>query len=383
MIKKLTAMLWILFFSINLHGGQSVSYTFMIADLKYNNEEGIKICELQSGMFSAFRGYDWLVGEPGLVPKKVVEMLTQFSHSLWVNPNAVQETAIRKELSNQKVNLCKNLRELYRNKKFIEEADNPVEDPDDLKSYHVLLITNQTFFKNQLDSFQQDFPNVLILDLPLFAFWRDKYKMSNLFKDHPALEQVKPKWLLFERTISSHEIETSQTQFSSEYVAIKPLSALKGQGVILVERIRLPEILKMIFRSPAKLSSYKDEAYKYWSNAKDKSLIVEEFHFSDPLSVPHLGGKEYDPTLRIAFMLWHEHGEIKMDFIEQHWKLPLKALSEGGTFNEKHKSCAQTPYYALTDYNQEQLIKQQLREIMPLIYARMLETLSSQPDDQR
>ena len=71
-------------------------------------------------------------------------------------------------------------------------------------------------------------------------------------------------------------------------------------------------------------------------------------------------------------MLWHEHGEIQMDFVELHWKLPHTALSEKGSFKEKHKSYDYIPYFAAVDPDREEVIKKQLRETMPLIYARIL-----------
>lgn len=61
-----------------------------------------------------------------------------------------------------------------------------------------------------------------------------------------------------------------------------------------------------------------------------------------------------------------------MDFVELHWKLPKKSLSEEGSFSEKHKSCGKIPYFALVEPEKEEAIKHQLKETMPLLYAKML-----------
>ncbi|ADI37413.1 hypothetical protein [Waddlia chondrophila] len=373
MMKNLLPLLLIFAVSFNLEGASPpASFTFMIADLKHNDEEGIKICELQAGSLSAFRGYDWLTGEPGAVSKKVMKMLNQFGHSLWVLSGSISDPSIQKEMKTQKVNVTKNLSELYKNKTFIQQANLPVKDPYDLSSYPVLLIASPKRFQNNLESFQEQFPNVLILDLPSYPYWKNKYEMSLLLRETPELEQIKPHWELFSRAMTSEEIQSSHTHFSSEYVVIKPLNAFLGNGVILLERTKLPEILQLIWKSPKKLPDSSDKGYSYWKKARDKHLIVEEFHLSDPVAVSHLKGKEYDPTLRVVFMLWHEHGEIQMDFVELHWKLPKKSLSEKGSFSEKHKSYGQIPHFALVEPEREEAIKHQLRETMPLLYAKML-----------
>ncbi len=373
MIKILNLLLIIFSIHCRLNSEPpSVSFTFLIADLKHSEEEGIKICELQSGVFSAFRGYDWLVNEPGAVPKKVISMLQQFGQFVWVSPGVVQELAILNEMKNHEINFAPKIQELYQEKSFLTEAALPVEDPYDLASYPVLLIANRNYFKGKLESFNHDFPNVVVFDQALFPYFRDKNKMSQLFSGDPLLERIRPRWRLCERKMTIDEINQTPGYFSSEYVVIKPLHALLGRGIIFVERNKLPEILEFICHKPKKLSNHKDKGYQYWSNAKDTELIIEEFHYSDPVAVPHLGNKEYDPTLRIAFMVWHEHGEIHMDFIEEHWKLPYKALSEKGTFKDKHKSYEHIPYFELVEPERKAAIQQQLRETIPLIYAKML-----------
>ena len=125
-----------------------VGFTFMIADLKHNEKEGIKICELQSGSFSAFIGYDWLANKPGLVSKKVIQMLSQFNHKLFVDPFSIEDTAIRREMKKQGIPLIHKYSDLIKDKTFLELAKKEVGNPYDLKSYRVLLVTKPSFFQN-------------------------------------------------------------------------------------------------------------------------------------------------------------------------------------------------------------------------------------------
>lgn len=364
-----------------------VGFTFMIADLKHNEEEGIKICELQSGTFSAFRGYDWLAGEPGLVPKRVIQMLSQFNHKLFVDPYTIEESAIRQEMKNEHIPMIRKYTDLIKSKSFLELAELPVENPYDLSSYHVLLIAKKSYFKKQLESFREKFPNVLILDVDCFPWWRNKHKMTTLFQDSPELEALKPKWKLVEKTMSQAELAKSSQWFEADYVVIKPLSSLLGKGVIVLKRSELPKILTLICKEKSKLKDHQDKTYHYWATHQSNELIIEEFHYSDPVYVEHLDNKPYDGTLRIAFMLWLHKGEIHMDFVEAHWKLPYKSLIEEGTFMQLHKSYDHVPHFACIDQERLENIQDTLRKTMPMIYLKMLEgiqeSLSATPDERR
>lgn len=63
--------------------GERADIIFLAADLKYNPEEGIKICEIQSGSSSAFNGFDYVIGEEGLFAKTFCQILGQYQTNLW------------------------------------------------------------------------------------------------------------------------------------------------------------------------------------------------------------------------------------------------------------------------------------------------------------
>lgn len=350
-----------------------VGFTFMIADLKHNEEEGIKICELQSGTFSAFRGYDWLQNEPGCVPRRVIKMLSQFDQQLIVHPKSFEERAIRQEMDQQGIEHANSYSDLLKHSAFLENVHRPVEDPDSLSSYPILLVAKPSFFRKQLNTFKEEYPNVLILDVDCFPYWRNKYKMTKLFQNDPELEAIKPRWKLINKEFSQSELNRSNKWFNSDYVVIKPLHSLLGKGVIVLKSSELPKTLTLICKNKKKLKKHSNPAYQYWATHSFNELIIEEFHYSDPVVVKHLDHKPYDGTLRIAFMLWLEHGEIQMEFVESHWKLPYKAINEKGSFMEKHKSYDYVPHFATIDPERLEEIEATLRRTIPKIYLKMLE----------
>lgn len=377
---KLAYLSLFLFIHLCLEGAlPPVAFTFMIADLKHNEEEGIKICELQSGTFSAFRGYDWLQNEPGCAPRRVIQMLSQFNQHLIVHPYTIEERAIRKEMKKQGINFVSNYSALFKNQFFRKNANRPVEDPHNLSSYPILLIANKLFFGKNLEVFKKTYPNVLILDVDCFPYWRNKYKMTTLFQGDPELEKIKPYWKLVNKEISLSNLEQANEWFHSEYVVIKPLNSLLGKGIIILKRDDLPKILTLICKHKNQLKNHDHPAYRYWATHKHKELMIEEFHHSDPVVVEHLNHQPYDGTLRISFMLWLEHGEIHMEFVESHWKVPYKAINEEGTLMEKHKSYDYVPHFAQIEPERQQKIEETLRETIPKIYMKMLEKSAAVP----
>jgi len=375
MIKILSLLLIIFSIHCRLNSEPPpVSCAFMIADLKHNEEEGIKICELQSGAFSSFTGYDWLSKNPGAVPRSFVSILNQFNHSIWVLERSLTEKAIKKELILQKIPILPDINAITSDPEFIESSCRPVDDPNDLESYHTLLIANPYLFGGTVEEFHSMYPHVIVIDQVCYPYWYDKLKMTEMLSEDPLLEEIQPKWKVFERTMSNKGIEESLLYFSTDHVVIKPRHAQKGNGIIIVEREKLPDVLDLICHHRQALCSHSEKEYRYWGTHLEKQMIVEEFHYSDPVTAPHLGNKEYDPTLRIAFMIWHEHGKTWLDFVELHWKLPTKSLSEQGSFKEKHKSNESKPYYAFVEPERGEAIKQQLRESIPLLYEKMMRT---------
>lgn len=371
---KTTLIFLFLFINFCIEGTlPPAAFSFLVVDLKYSEERGISFCELQPLTYSAFRGYDFLHQSPGLVAKRTCDFFEQFGHTIYVHAHSFSEQTIVDEMVARNFTTISSLGKLHSHPNFIESAEKEVEDPDNLSSYHALVVAKPKFFNRNVKEFKEIYPNVLVLDECFFPCWLNKLKISKLFLDIPEIAHTKPSWKLYTKETSKRENKKSDQAFTTEYVVLKPLSSAKGNGVIILERKDLPKTIEMIRSQSKELKYQQDPAYQYWKYKSQKPFVVEEFHYSDPIEVPHLNNRKFDPTLRAAFVLWYEHGEVFMDFIEMHWKLPQKDLKEEGTFTEKHKSYASKPYYALVHPEKEEVIKQALRETIPLIYLKLLE----------
>ncbi|MDB2613714.1 hypothetical protein N9Y92_00980 [Chlamydiales bacterium] len=56
---------------------------FML-EIKYNEKQGVKICEIQPASLSMFGGFDHVYEKNGLIGKNISTLLSQFGNSFWV-----------------------------------------------------------------------------------------------------------------------------------------------------------------------------------------------------------------------------------------------------------------------------------------------------------
>ena len=88
-----------------------VDVSFLVADLKYNKNDGVKICEIQHGMSSTFYGDRFSHGEPGIVSTKFINYISQYQ--VWCNPYQFSEVQIRKMIEQStKCHCFRQLREI-------------------------------------------------------------------------------------------------------------------------------------------------------------------------------------------------------------------------------------------------------------------------------
>ena len=110
-----------------------------------------------------------------------------------------------------------------------------------------------------------------------------------------------------------------------------------GKGVIITQRENLDEVLFYIITKNGTLAESNDPAYTAWRNDLFDSFIVEEFVASDPLMIPHLENRIYQPTMRVAFLLVYDKNCHHVHFLGGYWKTPLLSMDEEGDFMQKNK----------------------------------------------
>jgi len=349
-----------------------VDISFMIADFKYNRKDGVKICEVQHGTDSTFYGDRFSHGEPGIIAGNFYRVLLRYHTQFWTTRVEITEKQIVNTLSSApEWRMYKKIPFLEKDPDFQKLSNFIVEDPDDIQSYGgivCLKIPHMHFCPYLL----MQYPGILFLDAGTADYWNDKYKMSQLFSRSPNLAQFKPRWNLYPKQYTPDLADKIIQDIPSEKFVIKPRSAYLGNGVIIVSRENLDETLNYILHKKPSLNENPDKSYHYWYSDKHESFLVEEFIASDPIAVSHFDNQIFQPTMRAAFLLIYNQGQITIEFLGFYWLLPLLPLHSDASLIEKHKAHVIAPYFCPVDPETISEVKKQLNVALTLLYREMI-----------
>jgi hypothetical protein len=193
------------------------------------------------------------------------------------------------------------------------------------------------------------------------------------FSHNPGFKELNPRWGLYSKKYSEKLVNSILSDFSCEFLVIKPKSASQGRGVIILHRDQLDETLQYILIKTPTLKNDPDKAYNYWPKDPHRNFIVEEFYSSDPVYAPHISEDSYDGTMRVAVMLTYDQHVMDVEFLYLFWKLPKKSLGDEGSFTDKHKSFSLSEKnYSAVDAQIAENVEQQLKEGLLLIYEKLL-----------
>jgi hypothetical protein len=349
--------------------------TFLIADLKYNEWQGVKLCEIQTASVSTFKGYDFLHGEKGLIARLFYDFLSQYQLPIWYISKDICDPTFKKELAASEWMKAKTLQDILSQENFIMAASAPISNPHNLPDYHGIVYVNARRFKSTAD-FPRQYPGVIFLDASIFPYTQDKYLMNQLLSHPDSPRPLKPQWNLYPKQYSKELVQTILEDITSEWLVIKPRHSTMGQGVIIIHRDDLDGTLESLFcQKSHKFRFNSDSSFRFWTKTKQQNFLVEEFIESDPVRVPHLNNNLYDGTIRVIFSLVYDQEKTHIVFLGGYWKLPKKSISEPGTLTEKHKSFGKEPYFMSVDPSIMEKIEDQLREGLPVIYQQMLQGL--------
>ncbi|NGX57134.1 MAG: hypothetical protein K940chlam3_00017 [Chlamydiae bacterium] len=373
-------ILWVLLLVSTLEGVENelidatlpADITFLIADLKYNQRDGVKICEIQHGTDSTFYGDRFSHGEPGIIPINFYHTLLQYQNEFWTTADSFSEVQICNILkSSPEWHVTKGVNSIKSDSHFMRQSVLPVEDPYNLQSYHGCVCLRGRQIQN-IDKFIEKYPGIIFIDAASNSYWQDKYKMTELFSRNEILASFKPRWNLYEKIYSLDLAKKIISEIQSDQFVIKPRGAYLGNGVIIVNQEDLDETLKYILIKSSQLHIDPDKSYQYWYKDHFDTFIVEEFFSSDPIPVPHFDNQIFQPTMRVAFILAYNNRQIDLHFLGGYWILPYYPVSEAVSLNGKHKAYCKVPYFCQVDPETLLEVEEQLSIALPLLYREML-----------
>ncbi len=365
-----------LFFLSNYLGAESkypADISYMVADLKYSQEYGVKICEIQHGILSTFLGDVFLHGDDGLLCPKIEQVFAVFPMTKWVIPMQVSFPKLLKAF--QKSANWKSkyfFASIANDSEFIQNASALPSDPHSIDSYKGMIYAKPNTIKNY-ETFSSNYPGILVIDAPTHPYWIDKYKMTSLFNKDPKLAAIKPEWGLYSKIYSSLLTAQIVADIPAEAYVIKPRGGFLGNGVIIVPKDALDATLNYILNKDEALKKDKDLSYSYWYHDTFDSFIIEKYYPSDIIQVDELAGKFFEPTMRVAVVMLYNNKKIDIRILGGYWILPHKALDEQGTFNELKKAYCKVPFFTKASDAIVEEVRQQLAPALTILYQAMLE----------
>lgn len=264
-----------------------VDISFLVADIKYSKEYGIKICEIQQGILCNFKGDLHLNGESGIIQFNFFRVLSNFPIKKWA-----VVTRVTSNIDKSKIDEANNwdIKEDY---SFITDeleayagAKKQPKNPTDISSYYGMVYARADNIR-QYQAFQEKYPGIVVMDAASFPYWIDKYKMSELFNRNTILSAIKPEWRLYPKKYTETLAQNIIDDIQSDWFVIKPRGSFLGNGVIIVSQENLNSTLKYILHKSDELKNNSNKAYKHWYKDPFDSFIVEKFYPSDLITMPN------------------------------------------------------------------------------------------------
>lgn len=343
--------------------------SFIIMDLKFNEADGVKICEMQPGRVSVFNGYDYLNHGDGLVAEMFCERLAKYRKNLWFAGRDISDHKFKnKFLQNGWKNIT-DISSLSNDSEFLYAASFPVKDQSNIHNYHGIVYAKFSSLQSQ-KQFKERYPGILVIDSNYFPYFKDKHVMDIFLTSTPKLKKLRPKSQLYEKNDLQNLAKKILQDFESDLLVIKPTNSTQGQGVIILHRESLKEVIDYLFNAENRkvLAKEDDLSYRYWALDRNNVFLVEQFIPSDPVNVPQFDNRQYDGTMRVVLLLVYSQKKFKLDILEGHWKLPKVSLSEEGTLNERHKSYGKMDNFAAVNPEVLEKVTLQLREGLKELY---------------
>lgn len=350
-----------------------VDLTFLIADIKYSQVDGVKVCEVQHGSLSAFKGDLFINKGKPVIPHRLMETLSLYVSNGWATKKSVADFYLKDLFVMDEIwQVYKSSRDIFDHESFQSLAHRQVYDPMSIFDYHGCVYL-KTHSADIINSCREKFPGIIFIDAAAVPLWMNKEKVSEIFLQDSNLQKIKPKWEAYPAVYRADLADRIVADFECDRFVIKPKGEFLGRGVIIVSKEDLDATLRYILRYSSTHKNDSDPVYAFWRSSNQTSFIIEKFYSSDPIRVPHLENQLFQPTIRVAYLFAYTNGNVYAHFLGSYCQLPKKSLEESGTLNEKHKSYCKIPYYSHVAPELEAQIVEELEIPMKLFYQKMLE----------
>lgn len=347
----------------------AVDISLIVVDFKYNDQDGVKICEIQPLRASVLKGYYHTHPEnPFYIKETIGEWLGAFDIAKWAERRRLGDSELKK-LYLENFRLFDFPEEFFAHDPEVLTHQNVLPaDENDMHAYTAMAYTTARSLRS-ISHLRSSYPSVIFLDEAINPLYGDKLAVNNVFEKNEDLISYRPKWGVYKKKYSSQLSKSILKDLDSKRVVIKPRRAAKGYGVIIVNAKELDSTLKFILNKSDELRDHKDKSYSYWYLENNPDFIVEEFISSDPVS---LAGNLYDPTYRFVAILHYSHEHPQVTLIDGYGKLPQNHIDAKGSLNEIYKSCGKAPYFSRINPEDYPNIADQVQTCLTLFYKELL-----------
>jgi len=359
------------------------SIDFWIVDLKYSPERGVTVIEFGHGFQSGFKVLDQTV-EKGIVYSHFWKSLKELNLPMWYigNEPGKNNSIAWDQYRDQGGFVFPSIKALEQDSLFSQASISGAKKNGVLMGCKGLVIMRYASANSlKVKNFMRRYPDFVIPSITTKCYVTNKHLTDNMF-DTPYLQSFRPKCCIYERKYDKELAQRIINDLQCEWYVVKPINSGRGNGILFVEAKDLDKTLKLILDTyknnlPINNSySYKtnqEMTHEYWKHDRNSHFLVEEYVHSKPIMYQT---KEYDATMRVAFTLMYDRGNIYIDFFNAYWKRPVKALSDEGTFREKHLSKHQPNFQeslggfvSVTDCK---AVQEGLKKVLPGVYLTML-----------
>ncbi|MDP1814660.1 MAG: hypothetical protein Q8K92_09460, partial [Leadbetterella sp.] len=157
-----------------------VDISYLICDFKYSQEHGLKICEVQHGSLSALHGDLYISGGDGSISPKIADFFAFFPMNKWAT--GLIYPPLKRSLKAKEWGVDQSIKALLIDPTFLECATSPPVDSFSITSYAGIVYSDYDVVRN-FNSYHKNYPGILFANAVTFPYWRDKYKMNEIF-DH-------------------------------------------------------------------------------------------------------------------------------------------------------------------------------------------------------
>jgi hypothetical protein len=305
--------------------------SFCIADLKYDGKN-LKVLEFGDCGQSLFNGHDALYGR-GSVWERFWNYLARFNLPVWYVGHAGKSTGsdALDRIGGQSAQSVVRLQGII-------EADARAKGLRNLKNYQAIVFIRRDHQRPAIEAMRRKFSSILFVNQVAYTHIVNKHNTHLLFQDDHELKACRPVCKSCKKRYTPSLAQSIIDEMNSDLYVVKPTDGSRGRGVIFVTKDELDVTLKTILYDREmlrKMSNQSPYCYGFWLLGKAKNFLVEEYVPSKTITVD---GKQYDATMRLVFVTYRINGKVGVDILGAYWKLPAKAISEQGSFVDKHRS---------------------------------------------